>query len=154
MGGKAGRGKRFRREEEQKRACTQADWLRPMLQQERGWEWAIGLRKTETREDIALQRKAVVRITKKAVGLMYPEQECSVRRDRSRRGDWVHIRLVIGQDGPAKGLSKKSESAPEIRQKIEDTLTALGIAYAKRVESAESKDDGKPCLSILVRRAS
>lgn len=170
MGGKAGTGRRrlrkkapkapenayeVMRRRQKRRAKTKAEWLKPMLEREQGWDLATGDRKNVTKDGRSAERRAISRITKKAVKLMHPERDCSVRWDRGTAHNWIDVKLSV-QKGDRKAQDKDdpyrfSDGTRDIRQELEDTLLALGIRYSHYFPDAlPGKDEWSPCLSINV----
>ena len=150
MGSKAGKnGFRARREKELKLAKDKAEWLRPLLEKEDGWDWATGLRKAESKADHTAERRAVTRITKKAIKLMCPECDCSVRRDTGTAHHWIIIEVGLKPGYVARKGHPQTEA--EAKRMVKDILLALGIRYAGYVpDSLPGKDAHEPCLSIEV----
>jgi hypothetical protein len=143
------------RAERRKKAEEWAAWLRPMLEKETDWDLATGARAVGGDEDYGLMLRAVTRLTKKAVRLMYPGRKCSVRRDRGTAYGWVNVDLEL----PSAELKSNDRSdsyryddgSRDAGSEMRDTLIALGIDYAKYLpDSLPGKDEWTLCLSVEV----
>lgn len=152
MGKRAGKkGGVTTREKQLKQAQAKADWLQPFLKNEKGWDLATGARKPATKKEITLKRRAVTRLSKKAVALMYPNYGCSVRRGSGNSRHWVKVELVKPSPGSAAQKKKKLETDKVLCRKVEDTLLALKISFATYLPDAlPGEDRHEPCLSITV----
>lgn len=152
MGGKAGRyGLREARDQAVKRASTKADWLRPMLEKESDWDLATSSQSSQTHEERNLQRRAIVRITKKALRLMFSEGKHSARYGTGTAHNWIRVEVVVPKEHSATP-AKKGETWQDVERCIEDVLMALGIKYEKYLpDSLPGKDVWEPCLTISAR---
>lgn len=121
------------------------DRIRPILEKDPEWEWASGQKDWNNSVEWRCQKRAVVRLTKKAVHLLFPEYKVSVHRDRGAH-NWVDVNFVIpGIERPARG---------EIIGKTQRLLRSVGIQYASYFPDSGPGDNWRPCLSVSVNHIS
>lgn len=128
-----------------------ADELRPRLAKEKEWNLAIGLVKEDKSWEFRQTMKAVSRMTKKAVRMIYPDYVCSVRLGTGTALDWVDVNLIIPELEPEKvyNTSRQWEYKGIIRR-IEYILLALGIKYGQFYTDIGPDDSYQPCLTISI----
>lgn len=120
--------------------------IRPIL--EKDPDWTLVSSEGVSREDKQRQRRALTRLTKKAVNLLFPEFKASAHHDRGTARHWVTVNITV-PGTPENALIQ------EMTQRAEKMLVSSGLKYAAYFpDSFPGKDDWSPCLLVKVNHFS
>ena len=140
--------------QQQSDAARVATEVRPIVSKDSDWSLVTGKKKQMTRGDWIREKRAITRITKKAVRAMYPGYAVSVRSGRGTAHHWVYIDVTMPElnDEKVRNTSREWEYK-DVCRRIEDTLLALGIKYGIYESDCGPNSSPSPCLLVSVNHA-
>ena len=148
----SGAAKRAEKRAVEERLKADLARLRAELSKDRDWVLATG----PTAEGRYRESdRAIVRLTKKAVRLLYPQYRCSVTRDRGTAHGWVSVNLFVPEiaehDGSARGRARELEAGRAITGRVSRTLDNLGLRYAQYLpDCIPGLDEMTNCVTVTV----
>ena len=119
----------------EKQVTEDIERIKPVLENDRDWPLVSGQQKSETSEVYRQKRRAVTRLTKKVVKLLYPESKASVKHEGTVE-DWIEVNFLDEVD---------IENYKEITHRTTRVLESLGM-YSTYYPDGE----GRPIQCLLV----
>lgn len=115
-------------------AKKDADRIRTILEDDPDW----------TLEDGKRERRALTRLSKKAVGLLFPEYKALSCYGSGTAHYWVHVNIMVPGEPSRKQIG-------DIKQRAKMMLEQVGLKYGIYLpDSLPGKDEFTPCLSVQV----
>lgn len=129
--------------QEKEQTKEDVEKIRPILEKDPDWNLVSGKKDWDNSEEHDRQKRSVVRLTKKAVNLLFPEYKVKVSRDRGSASAWVNVNFVIPE--------VESLEHQAITGRTQRLLKSVGIQYASYYsDSLPGKDDWRPCILVAV----
>lgn len=124
-------------------AARVAQELLPKLEGDPDWPLVTGQEELDTADKRALKRRALTRLTKKAVRLLHPFYKVSVRAGKGTAYRWVYVTLMTPEQ-----LGVEAEYC--LRKRTKDVLNALPLKYATYYYSDYGPGSDIPFSCVLV----
>lgn len=122
-----------------------ADKIRSILEKDSDWLLVSGKQKPATKEERKREKRALVRLTKKAVKLLFPQYKTLCHRGTGTAHNWVYVNILVPKQ------SRRDICDDEIEQRANVMLEALGLCYSKYFsDSLPGKDEYTSCLSVRI----
>lgn len=122
-----------------------ANKIRPILEKDPDWLLASGKQKLATEEERKREKRALVRLTKKAVNLLFPQYKTLCHRGTGTAHQWVCVNILV------KKQSAEDLFYEEIKRRANMMLEVLGLCYGKYFsDSLPGKDEYTSCLSVSI----
>ena len=118
--------------------------IRALLRNDK--DQALATKKEVSRKDYSTHYRAIVRMTKKAASLLYPQFKILVRQSRSRRGGrWIHVNIIVEK-------TIDSDTHKEIESRTTEMLEKLGFSYSSYLTDygGPGGETRNPCLLVLI----
>lgn len=129
-----------------------SEQLLPLLAKDPDWPLVTSKVELVTNEDYFRERRAITRLTKKAVRLMFPGYKVFVWHDTGTASQWVQVDLIMSEFDrqKVKFTRELKEKELRIRDMVKRVLMKLGIRYGVYYTDYGFNDSYQPTLSVTI----